>query len=95
LKQLANFGENESGRTEALTGHDDLLFAFGIALCSRRENYFAPTTAAAPTRNHFDPSVFGFPMYANTVGESLAAHWKKLQRPAKGSPLEERSYLEL
>ena len=26
IKQLANFGENESGRTEALTGHDDHSF---------------------------------------------------------------------
>jgi len=39
LTQLRNFGENESGRLEALSGHDDLLFAYGIALMSRSENY--------------------------------------------------------
>lgn len=38
--QLSAFGENDSGRMEALQGHDDLLFAWGIALMSRSENYF-------------------------------------------------------
>src|SRR5262249_22567844 len=39
LKPLTNFGGNESGRLEGLDGHDDLLFALGIALVSRSENY--------------------------------------------------------
>ena len=43
LNQLASFGENDSGRMEALAGHDDLLFAWGIALMSRSENYFKVT----------------------------------------------------
>jgi hypothetical protein len=52
LTQLASFGEADSGRMESLAGHDDLLFAWGIALVSRTENYFAmppqATTAAMP-----------------------------------------------
>lgn len=39
LSQLGSFGENDDGRMEALAGHDDLLFAWGIALMSRSENY--------------------------------------------------------
>lgn len=31
LTQLGDFGESDSGRYEARAGHDDLLFAFGIA----------------------------------------------------------------
>jgi hypothetical protein len=39
VRQLRAFGESDSGKLEALAGHDDLLFAFGIALMSRSENY--------------------------------------------------------
>jgi hypothetical protein len=39
VRQLRTFGESDSGKLEALAGHDDLLFAFGIALMSRSENY--------------------------------------------------------
>jgi len=39
--QLENFGENDVGKIEALTGHDDLLMAWGIALVSRHENFVA------------------------------------------------------
>lgn len=80
LKQLANFGENEAGRTEALSGHDDLLFAFGIALCSRRENYFAPSNVVPITQNKFDSSSFGFPMHAYAANEAVARHWQMLQK---------------
>lgn len=46
FKQLASFGESDSGHIEALAGRDDLLFAYGIALMSRSENYYkAPTHA--------------------------------------------------
>lgn len=38
--QLSSFGENDAGRKVALAGHDDLLFAYGIALMSRSENYY-------------------------------------------------------
>lgn len=41
LTQLRNFGENDSGRLEALAGHDDLLFALMLGLISRSENYVA------------------------------------------------------
>jgi hypothetical protein len=40
MKQLSDFGEKDSGRMEAMSGHDDLLMAYGIALVSRSENYF-------------------------------------------------------
>jgi len=39
LTQIRNFGENDSGRMEALAGHDDLLFGLLLALISRSENY--------------------------------------------------------
>ena len=80
LKQLANFGENEAGRTEALSGHDDLLFAFGIALCSRRENYFGDNKVVPITTNKFDPTSFGFPMYKHAANEAVARHWDLLQK---------------
>lgn len=41
LGQLRNFGENDSGRMEALAGHDDLLFAAMLGIISRSENYVA------------------------------------------------------
>ena len=41
LTQLRNFGENDSGRLEALAGRDDLLFGMMLALVSRSENYVA------------------------------------------------------
>lgn len=41
LNQLQSFGENDSGRLEALAGHDDLLFAFGIAVTVRSEEYLS------------------------------------------------------
>ncbi len=37
LNQLTSFGESDTGRVEALSGHDDLLFAFGIAVVVRSE----------------------------------------------------------
>lgn len=80
LKQLANFGENEAGRTEALSGHDDLLFAFGIALCSRRENYFGDTKVVPITSNKFNPESFGFPMHAYAANEAVTRHWQMLQK---------------
>lgn len=48
LNQLASFGESDTGRYEALAGHDDLLFAWGIALMSRFENYFPELSPATP-----------------------------------------------
>lgn len=49
LAQLENFGYSDAGRTEALSGHDDLLFAWGIALVSRFENYYVmPPVASGP-----------------------------------------------
>ena len=50
LSQLQNFGQNDEGRFEAIHGHDDLLFAFGIALMSRSENYHPKIKQAAQTR---------------------------------------------
>ncbi len=41
LDQFHNFGQNDSERYEAISGHDDLLIAYSIALVSRTENYFA------------------------------------------------------
>lgn len=46
LNQMASFGENDSHRFEALSGHDDLLIAFMIALVVRADQYVAPAFAA-------------------------------------------------
>ena len=40
MNQIENFGESDEGYMEAQAGRDDLLFAFGIALMSRTENYY-------------------------------------------------------
>lgn len=93
LKQLANFGENEAGRTEALSGHDDLLFAFGIALCSRRENYFPKAAQDVTVKNNFDPGAYGFGCQEYSPEEAAAAHFRKIrQRPKYGGP---QTYLEM
>lgn len=47
LSQLRNFGENDSGRLEALAGHDDLLFALMLGIISRSENYVAINLAGS------------------------------------------------
>ena len=54
LDQLSNFGENESGRLEAIEGHDDLIFAYGIALMSRSENYVAKRYELPPVDEMYD-----------------------------------------
>lgn len=91
LKQLANFGMTDADRWEALHGHDDLLFAFGIALVSRTENYLPVTPGTLLEEmdwkreriaTHRDPTV--------------AAAWKELRRQAEQSFEHEKvSYLEL
>ena len=75
LSQLANFGENETGRLEAVQGHDDLLFAFGIALVSRSENYVAKHVVQV--EEDYDLAGFGI----KTVGDTsrmLEDHRKKI-----------------
>ena len=47
--QLSAFGEDDHGHMEALAGRDDLLFAFGIGLMSRSENYYKTPTYTEPT----------------------------------------------
>jgi len=54
LTQIENFGYSDTGRTEALSGHDDLLFGWGIALVSRHENYYAMPTAPTVTTGQID-----------------------------------------
>lgn len=40
LDQLSLFGYSDTERLEALSGHDDLVMAYAIALVSRSENYY-------------------------------------------------------
>jgi hypothetical protein len=47
--QLSAFGEDDHGHMEALAGRDDLLFAFGIGLMSRSENYYVVPSYTEPT----------------------------------------------
>jgi hypothetical protein len=61
LTQLRNFGESESNRLEALAGHDDALFAWGIALMSRSEHYVARSTLTAPAQEmRVDVAALGY-----------------------------------
>jgi hypothetical protein len=46
LTQLRTFGEKDSGAIEALSGHDDLLMAWGIALMGRFQNHIPQTSHA-------------------------------------------------
>lgn len=50
LSQLQNFGQTDEGRLEAIHGHDDLLFAYGIALMARSEVYVAKRKPSADAR---------------------------------------------
>lgn len=75
FNQLSAFGENDSQRMEALVGHDDLLFAWGIALMSRSENYFKGV-------ENLNPSTFAPPDWG-AMGihvKSPEAPWDRLQR---------------
>lgn len=54
LSQIENFGYSDVGRMEALSGHDDLLFAWGIALVSRSENYYVMPQSASVSAEKVD-----------------------------------------
>lgn len=62
LTQLRNFGESDSDKMEALAGHDDALFAWGIALMSRSENYVsrAISTAVPQQQERLDLARLGY-----------------------------------
>ena len=89
LRQLADFGENDSGRLEARVGHDDLLFAWGIALMSRSENYFVAGTHPVATPGWGAVSLAG-------VATQAALEWdleKHRQEVLHGKASQSRSYL--
>jgi hypothetical protein len=78
VQQLADFGENQAGRLQALAGRDDLLFAWGIALMSRSENFF-PKVPEGPGPPAPDWHDFGM----RTVDDLSAVaerHWRKLHQ---------------
>jgi hypothetical protein len=88
LRQLAYLGENESGRYEALAGHDDLLMAYAIALVSRAENYFTPQPQP-PTATTVDWAGLGIHVVPTVAGgvDWLRLHQRWLadaQRPVRG-----------
>jgi hypothetical protein len=84
LKQLADFGENDAGRLEAMTGHDDLVFAWGMALVSRSENYVAKSIPVTETEEP-DWARFGI-----TVNDAPAAResWRQRESREIGSFME-------
>lgn len=90
FQQFSDFGENDAGRDMALTGHDDLLFAYGIALVSRSENYIEPTTGVA------DPEPVDYARYGMKVQGDLQNVLREHRLTVlKGGKREIRSYLEL
>lgn len=93
IAQLADFGESDEQRTEALTGRDDLLFAFGIALCSRRENYFPMPITKIEEANPFNPAKYGFAVQSYDVADAVTRHWANIRK--KTPLLEDKSYMEL
>ena len=91
LQQLSDFGENESGRLEAIQGHDDLLFAFGIALVSRSENYVAKKFKYEPEPD-YDLAGMGIKTVADT-SRLLFDHQQKILS-GRGRTTGKGSYLE-
>lgn len=77
IKQLADFGENDEGRLEAQQGHDDLLFAYGIALVSRSENYYKQVMA--PKRHDFNFEAAGMKPLKNFETDD-AEHLAEVKR---------------
>jgi len=47
LTQLRTYGEKDSGAFEALSGHDDLLMAMGIAIMARFQNWLPKVSQAS------------------------------------------------
>lgn len=92
LTQLASFGESDSGRVEALAGHDDLLFAWGIALVSRSENwYVAPTSTGSFPITEPDWTALGIHV---TREEEPMDRLKRLLAQAR-TEAPEKSFMEL
>lgn len=60
LTQLRNFGESDSDKMEALAGHDDALFAWGIALMSRSEHYVAQYVGSGVQEEKIDLARLGY-----------------------------------
>jgi hypothetical protein len=88
--QLSSFGENDSGRTEALQGHDDLLFAWGIGLMSRSENYFK----MAPDLNAIEATDWKALGIQVRIPETPYERLKR-QLAMADSEIPDRSFLEL
>ena len=85
LTQLRNFGESDSNKMEALAGHDDALFAWGIALVSRSENYVAQHLYATggAQAERIDLERLGYPLQEPWETEHTA--WQDFMRaPVQG-----------
>lgn len=91
LQQLSDLGESDAGRIQALAGHDDLVFAWGIALMSRSENYTSKIPGAMRMANQPDWKSMGIRV-VDDLANSLVAHREKVM---KGRRKEADSYLEM
>ena len=91
LQQLSDLGESDAGRIQALAGHDDLVFAWGIALMSRSENYTSKIPGAVRGAQQPDWKGMGIRV-VDDLSNSLVAHREKIM---KGRRKEADSYLEL
>jgi hypothetical protein len=94
FNQLSAFGEKDSGRMEALAGHDDLLFAYGIALMSRSENYFVMPRTTGEASPLIEPNWQALGLH---VKNGLEDPYNRLRRLLALSDREtpEKGFLEL
>lgn len=87
VTQLRAFGENDSGHLEALSGKDDLLFAYGIALVSRSENWVSKKLFQNDTRKDEDIDTFlrmgGLSNWPTLLEERLERRLDRLETPTR------------
>lgn len=93
LTQIGSIGENESHHVEALQGHDDLLFAFMIALVVRVEVYTAMQPGTAPRTWERSLESIGLDIQEYSFEEAMQKHREKVLRGEKTPP--HRTYLEM
>ena len=93
LNQIENFGESDEGFMEAQAGRDDLLFAYGISLMSRSENYYKMPSQPSSSTGTPDWGNLGIRILREeTPMERLK---RILQQQDSTSDIRTRSFLEL
>lgn len=81
LDQFHNFGQNDSERYEAISGHDDLLMSYCMALVSRTENYFAQASMAKVQKTNWEAAGMRVQKNFEVLDE---AHFAEVKRGRPG-----------